>query len=77
MIFGFVCVYYYYLDSHFEIFLPGAASTTRCTSGKDCQAGGELMRCFPILKMFYQNFTHFLLLDAGEEIGDTFASWNL
>ena len=69
MIFGFVCVYYYYLDSHFEIFLPGAASTTRCTSGKDCQAGGEML-------LNSENVTRFLPLDAGEEIGDTFAPWN-
>ena len=36
------------------------------------------VRCVPILKMlFTQNFTNFLLLDAGEEVGHTFAPWNL
>ena len=34
------------------------------------------VRCFSILKMFSVNVTRFLPLDAGEEIGDTFAPWN-
>ena len=35
------------------------------------------VRCFSILKMFSVNVTRFLPLDAGEEIGDTFAPWDL
>ena len=67
-----------------QICSPGAASSTSSTSSEDRQAGGEIFMFIVqfAASKFYQyrvifTYLHLWCPDAGEEIGDAFAPWNI